>query len=300
MSLGRASFSKGVFSLVVFGLAGALIYVGYRYKILRDEFGEDRARLNESIEQLQSAGARKDEEIFKLKELNASLEGIIEEEKQRNAQFAQRVEEITGVVQTLEKLRKLDEELLQKYSKVYFLNEHYRPDSLSKIPPWYLSDPDRDQEIHTNVLPYLEKMMTLAKEDGVDMQIVSGYRSFETQAGLKSGYSVVYGSGANKFSADQGYSEHQLGTALDFTSKKEIGGALTGFEKTKAYVWLKNKAHRFGFVLSYPENNQYYIFEPWHWRFVGVELATKLYDEGKNFYDEDQEAINEFLLKIFD
>ena len=89
----------------------------------------------------------------------------------------------------------------------------------------------------------------------------------------------MYGSGANSFSADQGYSEHQLGTTVDF-STSSLGGSLNGFDQTEAYEWLDKNAHRFGFILSYSKDNAYYIYEPWHWRFVGKDLA--LYIKLKN------------------
>ena len=52
--------------------------------------------------------------------------------------------------------------------------------------------------------------------------------------------------------------------------------------------------------MSYPKGNSYYVYEPWHWRFVGKELADDLYDENKKFYELDQREIDEYLLKIFD
>ena len=64
-----------------------------------------------------------------------------------------------------------------------------------------------------------------------------------------------------------------------------IGTSLNNFEKSAAYTWLKNNAYRYGFILSYPPNNAYYQFEPWHWRFVGIALATRLHNENKNFYN---------------
>jgi LAS superfamily LD-carboxypeptidase LdcB len=100
-------------------------------------------------------------------------------------------------------------------------------------------------------------------------------------------------------SADQGYSEHQLGTALDFTTRA-LGAGFTSFAKTEAYSWLQANAYKYGFVISYPEDNTYYQFEPWHWRFVGVSLATMLHEEGQNFYDVLQSKIDAYLIKIFD
>ena len=110
---------------------------------------------------------------------------------------------------------------------------------------------------------------------------------------------MSYGSGANSFSADQGYSEHQLGTAIDFTTL-ELGSDFSSFEKTDAYKWLLDNAYEYGFILSYPKDNTYYQFEPWHWRFVGKSLANTLHQENKNFYDVDQRTIDSYLISIFD
>jgi len=79
-----------------------------------------------------------------------------------------------------------------------------------------------------------------------------------------------------------------------------VGANLTGFENTEAYTWLQENAYKYGFVLSYPKGNGYYVFEPWHWRFVGKDLAIKLHREDKNFYDLDQRQIDEYLVSIFD
>lgn len=131
------------------------------------------------------------------------------------------------------------------------------------------------------------------------MKVISAYRSFGAQSTLKSAYTVIYGSSANKFSADQGYSEHQLGTTIDFTTSK-LGANFITFEKTESYTWLLQNAYRYGFILSYPENSDYYIFEPWHWRFVGKGLALQLHNENKNFNDLNQREIDEYLGSLFD
>ena len=163
----------------------------------------------------------------------------------------------------------------------------------------YAYDETKEFYLAKEVVSFFEDMIENAKEDGVDLWVVSAYRSFETQTDLKSAYTVTYGSGANAFSADQGYSEHQLGTTIDFTTK-DLGGGLSGFQNTPAYTWLTEKAHKYGFTLSYPPNNAYYIFEPWHWRFVGTELARDLHDDDKYFYDLDQRTLDEYLISIFD
>lgn len=141
--------------------------------------------------------------------------------------------------------------------------------------------------------------MDAARGAGRDLYVASAYRSFDQQNDLKAAYKVTYGAGtANSFSADQGYSEHQLGTTVDFTTEK-IGGGLAGFDKTQEYQWLLQNAYKYGFVLSYPPGNDYYVFEPWHWRFVGVELATRLHEEHQNFMDLGQRQLDPYLVNIF-
>ena len=221
------------------------------------------------------------------------------DELDRNEDFEKQIKKIGKTVGILDKLSKTDEELLQKYSKVYFLNEHYVPEKLTSVEKTYMYDESRNHQLHSKVIPFFNKMESAAKSEGIDLWVVSSYRSFETQAQLKGAYSVTYGSGANTFSADQGYSEHQLGTTVDFTTKG-LGGGLSGFQSTPAYTWLQEHAHEYGFVLSYPEGNGYYVFEPWHWRFVGEDLADDMHDASAHFYDWDQRKIDAYLIKIFD
>lgn len=220
-------------------------------------------------------------------------------EKNRNEAFEKQIGKISGTVGKLDKLSKIDVELLMKYSKVYFLNEHYVPEKVVAIDTSFTFKTNELEYINAKVAPYLSDLLTDAKEDGIELLVVSGYRSYDEQRGLKSAYTTQYGSGANTFSADQGYSEHQLGTTLDFTTTA-IGGGLTGFEKSEAYTWLQENAYKYGFVLSYPKDNTYYVFEPWHWRFVGEDLADDLNDDGKFFYDLDQREIDKYLISLFD
>ncbi len=214
--------------------------------------------------------------------------------------YQQEVGNISGTVSDLEKLTKTDPELLQKYSKVFFLNEHYSPARLTELPDNYEYLESRHSKISTEVWPYLDNMIKASIADGLELYVYSAYRSFDEQNAIKNQYSIIYGSGtANQFSADQGYSEHQLGTTIDLITTG-IGGTLEGFDKTMTYKWLLGNAFKYGFVMSYPDDNGYYVFEPWHWRFVGVKLATKLHNEEKNFYDLDQREIDEYLIHLFE
>jgi len=223
----------------------------------------------------------------------------LQKEKETNNMFQGQIQNLAGTVGVLEKLSKTDSELLKKYSKVYFLNENYIPEKLQDVDPKYLLQKDKQIQVNFTIWPHLQKMLDDSISAGLNLEILSGYRSFVTQTSLKSAYKVTYGTGSNKFSADQGYSEHQLGTTLDFTTPK-IGAILSGFDKTPEYKWLQDNAYRYGFIMSYPKENTYYIFEPWHWRFVGIDLATKLHSNRLYFYSLDQRDIDQFLINLFD
>lgn len=229
---------------------------------------------------------------------NRALNEALQSSQRENADLEEEIDDLDDKYTVLRKLTRTDSELLAKYSKVFFLSENYAPAQLTQIPQEYISDAD-DEFFQKQAWRFLKDMMDDAKDDGIDLTIVSAYRSFDTQAVLKSGYKVTYGSGANAFSADQGYSEHQLGTTIDFSTKARAG-ALDGFQATTAYTWLLDNAYKYGFILSYPAGNAYYQYEPWHWRFVGKKLADDLHDDKKNFYDLDQRDIDKYLINLFD
>jgi LAS superfamily LD-carboxypeptidase LdcB len=253
--------------------------------------------LESRVTELEEALKNTTESLGHVQDEKNSLASTLQILADKNQNYADEIEKITNKVETLESLKKIDPELLQKYSKVYFLSENYTPSALTQIDTKYLNNKTNPLEIHDRVWPFLRDLLDAAASQGVDIKIASAYRSFGTQAQLKSSYRVTYGTGANAFSAEQGYSEHQLGTAIDFTT--QATGRLDGFEKTNASTWLNANAYKYGFILSYPPSNKYYVYEPWHWRFVGLELAQRLHTENKNFYDLDQREISEYLAHIF-
>ncbi len=283
-------------------LVGSLVFIaltlgydGYNYWNLMKE----KTALETDVDSFQRALSVSQQNLFKLQNENSTISANLETERQNTVYIQNQIQDITSTVGQLKKLSETDVELLKKYSKIYFLNENYIPPRLLDISEQYLNIKTKQVQIHSDVWPHMKALLDTAQSQGVTIQILSGYRSFSTQAGLKSTYKVTYGSGANKFSADQGYSEHQLGTTVDFTTQK-IGSVLTGFEKTDAYTWLIANAYKYGFILSYPKNNAYYIYEPWHWRFVGVALATRLHEQNQYFYDVAQRDIDQYLANIFD
>jgi len=286
---------------------GLFVYFGYVYRLVRSDFEASQKELVSTRTQFIQTSHESHGHVRELEEYlaqatteNFNLSSRLAVEQETNQLFEEKLRNLGASVNVLEKLSKTDKELLQKYSKVYFLNENYVPSSLTIIDPQYLNDKGKPLGIHTNVKPYLERLLADAALSGQPLFVISAYRSFGTQESLKSAYAMRYGTTkANSFSADQGYSEHQLGTTIDFTTPA-LGTGFTKFEAASAYAWLNKNAHKYGFILSYPKQNTYYQFEPWHWRFVGVALATKLHESGRSFYDLDQREIDAYLVSLFD
>lgn len=134
----------------------------------------------------------------------------------------------------------------------------------------------------------LVQMINDMQEEGLQPQILSAYRSYAAQAIAWDKWNELYPERAAIISAPPGYSEHQLGTVLDFGSP-ELAAIVgqpdiefhTYFYKTSEGIWLAENAHRYGFTMSFPaeatELSGFY-YEPWHFRYVGIEMATFLHD----------------------
>ncbi|HRS47751.1 MAG TPA: D-alanyl-D-alanine carboxypeptidase family protein [Candidatus Paceibacterota bacterium] len=291
------------FGILILVVILGIVYLGYKAYFLNTENKTLKSKLEElnSITISLNEKIKENEQQLQNKEKeNKDLLEALNSEKDKNSYFESQINSISQTVGKLEKLNILDPELLKKYSKVYFLNENYVPVLLSFIPKEYLANQNKPLQIHSQVLPYLEKLMTDSNSSGLNLKIASAYRSFYDQINIKNNYVMQFGTTvSNSFSADQGYSEHQLGTTIDFTTN-ELNGSFLGFEKTPEYQWLLENAYKYGFVLSYPKDNKYYQFEPWHWRFVGVKLATDLHSNNQYFYDLDQREIDQYLISIFD
>lgn len=130
-----------------------------------------------------------------------------------------------------------------------------------------------------------EEMAAAARVDGFELVAFSGYRSFERQQELYKRYVKNDGQeAADRYSARPGHSEHQTGLALDIGEKNfEEHFARESFGETEAGKWVATNAHRFGFILRYPEGKEKitgYMYEPWHFRYVGKELAQELTESG--------------------
>lgn len=129
-----------------------------------------------------------------------------------------------------------------------------------------------------------EELFIEANEAGYILLATSGYRSFATQESIHNHWINVLGlEEARRVSARPGHSEHQLGLALD-VSTHTLGGYLSeDFSSTSEGTWVRNNAHRFGFIIRYPQNREAdtgITYEPWHIRYVGIEAATEIFNNG--------------------
>jgi D-alanyl-D-alanine carboxypeptidase len=175
-------------------------------------------------------------------------------------------------------------------NKCYYLEEDFVPKGLVMIDNYDIPHYDRKgDEIQLKIatMDSLKLMIEEAKAKGHSLVVYSGYRSFEKQRYL---YYEVYNEN-DDISARPGFSEHQTGYAVDISTSK--AGLTYHLEKTEAYIWLKDNAHRFGFILRFPKGKEDltgYQFEPWHFRYVGIH-AEVIY--------QDQLTLEEYIIVNF-
>jgi zinc D-Ala-D-Ala carboxypeptidase len=132
----------------------------------------------------------------------------------------------------------------------------------------------------------LMKLIYAARDQGVWIVPVSGFRSIEKQKELFERQIKRQGSesAAAKLSAPPGYSEHSTGYAIDLTDGNFPQQDITyKFAESKAYKWLLTHANKFGFELSFPANNSQGVsYEPWHWRYVGSSQAAQIFAQARD------------------
>ena len=161
----------------------------------------------------------------------------------------------------------------------------------------------REYFIDSRAAPYFDDMLNAAKEDGIDLLVVSAYRTIEYQQqnfdnsvqdridnrGMT--YDEAYADTLAEV-ALPGESEHNAGLAMDIMSEEYTSMDDDGFENTEAFKWLDENAHKYGFILRYPKGKQDVtgiIYEPWHYRFVGVYYANEIKQSGlclEEYYEE--------------
>lgn len=171
----------------------------------------------------------------------------------------------------------LSEKELMLVNDMYRLPQDYSPE---------LTILSNGEKVASSMYPYLQKMFDDMREDEVYPTVRSGYRSYGEQQNIlenKISQYIKEGLSAKKakqaalnFVAKPGASEHQTGLAVDINCEN---GKSTSDE---VYSWLKNNAHKYGFICRYPENKTHITGiadEPWHYRFVGKTAAKEMYDK---------------------
>lgn len=168
-------------------------------------------------------------------------------------------------------------------NKEHALPKTYEPDNL--VHPNILFDINYQDErtlLRQEAAEAIEKCFADAEEEGIILYGISGYRSYERQKHIftnnirKKGkdYTLLY-------SAVPGTSEHQTGLAIDVSSKSLGFRLVTSFAESPEGIWLAKHAHLYGYIIRYPKDKAEvtgYAYEPWHIRYVGVDLATYLYN----------------------
>ena len=135
---------------------------------------------------------------------------------------------------------------------------------------------------------HLGRLVQDAVEDGEKLVVASAYRSFGQQQRSHRSLKGVLGADADRLSATPGHSQHQLGTAVDFTNAAAGYKLGERFARTSAYRWLEQHAWEYGYVLAYPRGEQErtsFRWEPWHYRYVGVRDAKRIEESGQSLQE---------------
>lgn len=168
-------------------------------------------------------------------------------------------------------------------NKYYYLEEDYYYGELVEMDSKY--DNKSGSMLNSDAYRAFKELVDDAEKEGYHIRNNSAYRSYDIQEGLYNNYKNTNGiKWADKWSARPGHSEHQTGLALDVGVKNEY--SLGKFESSKEFIWMKNNSYKYGFILRYPKGKEYitgYGYEPWHYRYVGIEAATYIYENDITF-----------------
>lgn len=168
-------------------------------------------------------------------------------------------------------------------NKYYYLEKNYVPNNLETISTRFALS---NMKLVKEAKEAFEEMASAAKKENLNIIAMSTYRSYDYQVNLYNKYVRTDGKeAADTYSGRPGHSEHQTGLAVDVYNGKVN---YTSFEKTKEFIWMSNNASDYGFILRFPKDKETetgYTYESWHYRYVGKEVAKKVYDLGIT-YDE--------------
>ena len=179
------------------------------------------------------------------------------------------------------KMADLSKGILVLVNKQNELPDTYIPDDLVEIEPIH----GYKYLINSEAYSAFKKMYDDANKENISIFISSPYRSYEHQNRLYNYYnSIDTFENVEKYSARAGHSEHQTGLAIDITEQAYL--ELSTFENSKSFDWMQKNAYKYGFILRYPKDRETitgYMYEPWHYRYVGTNAATIIKNENLTF-----------------
>ncbi|MEI3499694.1 MAG: M15 family metallopeptidase [Bacilli bacterium] len=168
--------------------------------------------------------------------------------------------------------------LMVLVNKLNRLQSNYVPHDLEQISLNYATN---NKFLRKEAKENFEKLSSDAKKIGYSIIAVSAYRDYDYQENLFNNYVKEKGENyALKCSAKAGHSEHQTGLSVDVMGSNND---YDQFEKSKEFDWMKNNSYKYGFILRYPKGKEYitgFKYEPWHYRYVGKDIASIIYTEG--------------------
>lgn len=171
--------------------------------------------------------------------------------------------------------------LLILINKQNAVDQAYKPDDLTSIKYYASNRSEAGRYMREEAAEQFHKLVEAAAAEGYELVMTTAYRSYGFQQTLWNNYVASEGeAAASRFSAKPGQSEHQSGLAVD-VSTPSVDYALTeSFGKADEGIWLAQNAHRFGFIIRFPEGKEDitgYLYEPWHIRYVGEPVAAEIY-----------------------
>lgn len=177
------------------------------------------------------------------------------------------------------------EDLLIVANKERNLPADYEPkDLVTPNVPFPFKEDLPKKKLRKEAALSLEVLFKAAEDKGMNLLAQSGYRSYDTQVAIFAYNAEQKGEEvANKTSSKPGQSEHQTGLSMDVTSPEVNYELVEAFGETKEGKWLAENAHKYGFIIRYLKGKEEitgYKYEPWHLRYVGVEHAEKIHEQG--------------------
>ncbi|HAG68943.1 MAG TPA: D-Ala-D-Ala carboxypeptidase VanY [Lachnospiraceae bacterium] len=274
--------------LTVFSVLSAVAFTGALY-VHGSESASKGGTVFENAEQKEYRRASEENRIMTIEDYAGDGEAVFGSDlsgyRERNTEEEDEYDKVPGDTRQVMSVPGTD---VSDWNLILVNKQNPVPEDYEYNLTW-LND---SKQIDRRIIEPVERLFDAAKEDGIELMICSAYRSYERQTTLfNNKLDKLIGAGMCYLDAFRtasysvtipGTSEHQLGLALDIITP-DYTALDSGFADTEAGKWLKENAAEYGFILRYPAGKEYItgiIFEPWHFRYVGVENAKYMTDNG--------------------